>query len=71
MTYKEFLNTTTDNYRLANLIYNFYIRFYCERLPEICDNKSFEECKDGCYGCFEKLLDTEIDEKLLERINNV
>lgn len=67
MTYKKFLNTTTDNDKLANFLYNFCVSFYCECLSGICDNKPCDECKDSCYGCIEELLDTEIDERLLER----
>ena len=47
MTYKEFLNTTTDEERLATFLYNFCSAFYSECLTGICD----KPCNDiqGLY----------------------
>ena len=67
MTYKEFLNKTTDEEKLATFLYNFCSAFYSECLTGICD-KPCNESKDGCYGCMKELLNKEMDEcRLLER----
>ncbi len=66
MTYKKFLNTTTDETKLATFLFNFSASFYSERLGEICD-KPCEECRDSCYGCIAELLNKEMDDKLLEK----
>lgn len=66
MTYKQFLNTTTDKTKLATFLYNFCVSFYSEKLEEICD-KPCEECGDSCYGCIAELLNKEMNNKLLER----
>ena len=65
MTYKEFLNMTTDNDKLATFLFNFSRAFYLEEIPCICDTKSCSNQEDGCYSCIKEWLDTEADESLL------
>lgn len=68
MTYKEYVNNTSDNAQLARFLVNFCTDFYSETLNGIC-NVSCETCKHSFYDCVEKLLKQKVDTAKLLRDN--